>query len=103
MIQNRKKKQNEITPLKKIDCKSQNTVSNYNNVTEWFVDLKREWMLKIIIFSVCFVIFTNPCIVQSFYHYVPFCFNVNSVCYNQMGSLIFACVFSVIVAFLTLK
>lgn len=70
---------------------------------EWFFTLKRDFVSKVLILSILFVLFTNPISVRLLQEYLPFCFTTGSVGYNTIGSFVLSCIFSVIYAFLALE
>ena len=65
---------------------------------EWFFTLKRDFVSKMLILSVLFVLFTNPISVRLLQEYIPFCFMTGSVSYSTIGSFVLSCNFSVIYA-----
>ena len=70
---------------------------------EWFFTMNRDFVSKVLILSILFVLFTNPFCIKLLQEYLPFCFTTGSVGYNMIGSLILSCLFSIIYAFLAIE
>ena len=66
-------------------------------------NFEKEALLKYLTPSVLFVLFTNHTVLSMFVQYFPFLFDQNGpvVSYNTIGCILFGCVFTFLLAFLS--